>query len=70
MQTMALVGDQPSETVTRGDVWRQDATATTALVQPILKEIAMLTNRWGDSRDRDNDPRDVDARDREPVDPA
>jgi len=29
----------------------------------------MFDDRWGDSRDRDHDPRDVDARDREPVDP-
>ena len=29
----------------------------------------MFDDRWSDSRDRDHDPRDVDVRDREPVDP-
>src|ERR1700752_907936 len=32
-------------------------------------EVSMFDDRWGDSRDRDHDPRDIDARDREPVDP-
>ena len=26
-------------------------------------------SRWGDSRDRHDDPRDIESRDREPVDP-
>jgi hypothetical protein len=69
MQTKALAGNQASETATRGSVWRQDATVITAKVQPNRKEVAMFDDRWGDSRDRDHDPRDVDVRDREPVDP-
>jgi hypothetical protein len=58
LQTLAVVGKQPPQLATRGDV-------------RALKEVSMVDDdpRWGNSRERDDDPRDLDGRDREPGDP-
>ena len=50
MQMLAVVGKQPPKLATRGDV-------------RALEEASMFDDdpRWGDTRERDDDPRDLDA---------